>query len=160
MVDPGSRGFSVELVPWDSPDAEPLKAIRFKVFVEEQKVPEELELDEIDAEALHALAKSANGIACGTARMYTAPGIDGPRARIGRMAVLMEFRGCGCGSALIMRLIDEARRRRYADVELSAQCNAVAFYKKFGFVAVGGIYDDAGIDHQMLVLKLTAADNQ
>jgi len=130
---------TIELGDWASLRAEVLP-IRWTVFVEEQKVPAELEVDDWDAQALHALARGAAGRAAGTARLL-------PDGRIGRIAVLREFRGAGVGSALLKAMMHAARERGHAQAVLSAQTHAMAFYRRFGFVAEGEPYDDAGIPH-------------
>jgi predicted GNAT family N-acyltransferase len=114
--------------------------IRFTVFVEEQRVPSEMELDEWDAPSLHALARDRSGSAIGTARLL-------PDGHIGRMAVLREARGSGAGSALLQTLMRAARERGDREVMLNAQTHALPFYRRFGFVEEGGEYDDAGIAH-------------
>ena len=118
-------------------------AIRRAVFVDEQRVPLELELDEWDARSRHALARDARGRAVGTGRLL-------PDGHIGRMAVLAAARASGVGSALLRALIDEARRSGHATVELSAQTHARAFYERHGFAAYGPVYDDAGIPHVVM----------
>jgi predicted GNAT family N-acyltransferase len=114
--------------------------IRYTVFVDEQRVPPELELDEWDARSRHALARDASGRAVGTGRLL-------PDGHIGRMAVLAPARARGVGSVLLCALMDEARRAGHATVELSAQTHARAFYELHGFIAHGPEYDDAGIPH-------------
>ena len=129
----------IELGDWHSMRrwAEPL---RFAVFVEEQKVPVEIELDSFDALSVHAVAFDANGDAIGTGRLL-------PDGHIGRMAVAQAARGNGVGSALLRSLMDEARRRGHAQTVLSAQTHATEFYRKHGYSAYGDAYDDAGIPH-------------
>ncbi len=117
--------------------------IRFEVFVEEQKVPAEMELDEWDPQCLHALARDARGKPLGTGRLL-------PDGHIGRMAVLASARGAGVGAALLQALMDAARQRGDREVALSAQTHAVPFYARFGFVCEGDEYDDAGIPHIMM----------
>ena len=117
--------------------AEPL---RFAVFVEEQNVPAEIELDSFDALSVHAVAFDANGEAIGTGRLL-------PDGHIGRMAVAKPARGSGVGSALLRALMDEARRRGHAQAVLSAQTHATGFYCRHGYSAYGDEYDDAGIPH-------------
>lgn len=117
--------------------AEPL---RFAVFVEEQKVPAEIELDEFDAQSVHAIAFDEHEQAIGTGRLL-------PDGHIGRMAVAQSARGQGVGSALLMALMGEARRRGHTHAVLSAQTHAVAFYRKHGYTEEGDQYDDAGIPH-------------
>ena len=93
----------IELLDWEA--ARPLAApIRFAVFVEEQKVPAELEIDDQDARCVHALARDAEGTALGTGRLL-------PDGHIGRMAVLRDARKLGVGSALLAALMDEADRK-------------------------------------------------
>ena len=132
----------IELGDWTSlrAAAEP---VRFAVFVEEQKVPVEIELDEFDPVSLHALAIDADGAVLGTGRLL-------PDGHIGRMAVRRQARGSGVGSALLRALMEAARARGDREVVLSAQTHAIAFYARFGFVAEGEQYDDAGIPHQLM----------
>jgi predicted GNAT family N-acyltransferase len=129
----------VRLGTWDSmrTQAEP---IRTEVFVDEQKVPAEIELDHWDPQCVHALAVDAAGAVVGTGRLL-------PDGHIGRMAVRQPARGAGVGTALLRALMDEARRRGHQSVVLSAQTHAVPFYEREGFRTEGGVYDDAGIPH-------------
>ncbi len=151
---PKEKGkYAVRFVEWNSDEAEALKRIRFSVFVDEQKVPAELELDSTDAVALHVLAENSSGEACGTGRLFDDPD-DASRGKIGRMAVLESCRGSGCGGAILVALMSEAVRKGYKEVTLSAQLHAVPFYQGFGFELVGALYDDAGIPHQTMVLRL------
>ena len=123
-----------------------LSALRFEVFVKEQGVPVELELDEEDPIATH-VASFANGEVVGTGRILS-------NGKIGRMAVKASFRGNGIGSAILMRLVAEGRRLRLCRVYLGAQLSAITFYEAHGFAAYGGVFPDAGIDHQMMKLLL------
>jgi len=132
---------TVELMDWERarPHAAP---IRFEVFVREQRVPEEIELDEMDPRCVHAVAFEA-GRPVGTGRLL-------PDAHIGRMAVLKPWRGHGVGAKLLEKLIERAKERGHREVVLSAQVHAVPFYLKHGFHAESGVYDDAGIPHQLM----------
>jgi predicted GNAT family N-acyltransferase len=132
----------IELLAWDLARAE-AAPIRFEVFVEEQQVPVEIEMDELDAQCVHAIAYAEGGRAVGTGRLL-------PDGHIGRMAVLKEWRGRGIGAAILEALIAEARRRGDAEVALSAQTHALAFYRRFGFKPEGEIYEEAGIPHQAM----------
>ena len=123
--------------------------IRHEVFVEEQKVPPELEMDEQDERCVHAVAYNSKGQAIGTGRLL-------PDGHIGRIAVRSDYRGSGVGSRLLDALVDEARRRRHMEVVLSAQIHARSFYARKGFVAEGGTYMDAGIEHVTMRHALTA----
>ncbi len=154
MIPSEKNGYTVRFVEWDSYEAEAVKMIRFCVFVDEQKVPADLEMDEIDGLALHLLAENKAGDPCGTGRLFPDPE-NSSVARIGRMAVLKEHRGSGCGAAIMTALLNEARKS-YQKVMLSAQLHAVRFYQRFGFEPTGPLYDDAGIPHQLMTLQLTS----
>ncbi|HMM09264.1 MAG TPA: GNAT family N-acetyltransferase [Paracoccus solventivorans] len=118
-------------------------AIRRKVFVEEQSVPEDLECDAADATAVHLLA-TLDGRPVGTARLL----IDGAEGKIGRVAILPDCRGTGAGAALMRAALEELRARGVTTARLGAQTHALGFYEKLGFTAHGPIYDDAGIPHR------------
>ena len=118
-------------------------AIRRRVFIEEQNVPEELELDDLDATAVHLLA-TQDGRPVGTARLL----IEGESAKIGRVAVLPEMRGTRAGAALMRAALDELRARGVTKAKLGAQTHAIGFYEKLGFTVHGPEYDDAGIPHR------------
>lgn len=114
-------------------------AVRHAVFVEEQGVPIELELDEMDAVALHALA-SDGATVLGTGRLL-------PDGHIGRMAVQRDARGAGVGSALLRALMEQARLRGDPGVVLHAQLGARDFYRRHGYTPEGEVFMDAGIEH-------------
>ena len=116
------------------------KLIRFEVFVEEQKVPAELEMDHMDAVCLHAVAYDANGTPVGTGRLL-------PDGHIGRMAVRQAARGSGVGGALLQVLMAQARTRGDRQVVLSAQSHAAPFYERHGFAIDGDEFFEAGIAH-------------
>ncbi|MEO8461511.1 MAG: GNAT family N-acetyltransferase [Dokdonella sp.] len=136
----------VELASWIT-DSAAIRHIRDSVFVVEQNVPENDEWDDLDALSVHVLARDQDGRAIGTGRLT-------PQQTIGRVAVLREWRGRHVGDALMVRLIDLARERRYPDVALHAQTHALAFYRRFGFVAEGGEFDECGIQHQTMGMQL------
>ena len=123
-------------------------SIRIRVFVREQGVPVEIELDEDDRRATHLLA-SVGGKPVGTARLA----ITDAKAKIGRMAVLKSYRGKGVGKALLKRAIKLARKRRAKAIYLHAQVSVVGFYEKMGFRSVGRVFMEAGIPHRKLVLR-------
>lgn len=126
---------------WDEAKAR-AGPIRFAVFVDEQKVPLEMELDEHDADCLHVIA-SDGAKAVGTGRLL-------PDGHIGRMAVLKEARGKGVGGAMLKVLMEAARVRGDKGVVLSAQIHAVGFYRRYGFIEEGPEYLDAGIPHRSM----------
>src|SRR5690606_7623355 len=131
--------FKVVVGDWDKMQGHAYP-IRYEVFVSEQQVPVELELDDDDAVSLHAVAFDQNGQAVGTGRLL-------PDGHIGRMAVRAQNRGQGIGRALLMALLEEARAHRHEKAILSAQWHARAFYAKLGFVPVGDVFMEAGIRH-------------
>jgi len=134
-----SPGFRVRLVDWRDA-ATTLSAIRTTVFVGEQGVPPEIEIDGRDPGCAHVLAESETGEAVGTGRLM-------PDGRIGRMAVLAAWRGRGVGAAMLGALVAEARRRGFRETYLHAQAHAKAFYARHGFVVEGEEYLEAGIPH-------------
>lgn len=135
----------IELMPWEKA-RELVSPIRFEVFVREQRVPAEIELDDQDGVSLHAIGFMAEK-AVATGRLL-------PDGHIGRMAVLKQWRGRGIGGAILAKLIGAARRRGDREVALSAQVHAVGFYRAHGFHPVGEAYIEAGIDHQAMVRTL------
>ncbi len=146
--------FTVSLVSWH--DGEPLlRAIREKVFIREQGVPAELEWDGLDATSRHALAVSAKGDAVGCGRIIPPQG-SAP-ARVGRLAVLREWRGKMVGTALLEALLDYARGMNYREVIVHAQIQAKPFYRRFGFEEEGDAFMDAGIPHIVMRLPLQGA---
>nr|WP_293706548.1 GNAT family N-acetyltransferase [Stenotrophomonas sp. UBA7606] len=127
-----------------------LHGVRHTVFVSEQNVPAELEIDELDPLSDHALALDEHGHAIGTARLT-------PDQRIGRMAVLAAWRGKGVGQALLNALLDAARKRGWGEVSLHAQLHARDFYACNGFLPEGVEFEEAGIGHQTMRRRLDGA---
>ena len=132
-------------------------AIREVVFIEEQHVPEGIERDADDARAYHVLAMKG-GHAIGTGRLVALqappPGEAGAWGRIGRMAVLKSDRGSGIGTKMLAALEDEARRQHMAGIILHAQTTALDFYKRYGYAAIGDVFDEAGMPHMQMVKRL------
>ena len=131
----------IEVLPWEKARAH-AAPIRFTVFVEEQGVPLDIEMDAMDAHCLHAVAYRESA-PVGTARLL-------PDGHIGRMAVLKQWRGRGIGGRMLHALVEQARRRGEREVALSAQVHAVGFYRAHGFVEEGAEYLEAGIRHQAM----------
>jgi len=123
---------------------EPAGSIRTEVFVREQRVPQEMEWDEADNAALHAVAYNRLGQPVATGRLLQAqPGV----AKIGRVAVHQVLRGCGVGARVMQSLMDRARERGDREVVLHAQRSAEPFYRGLGFTPRGAEFDEAGIAH-------------
>jgi predicted GNAT family N-acyltransferase len=131
---------------WSS-HAPQLRAIRSQVFIQEQAVPESLEWDDLDAEAVHLLALDEQGLAIGCARLLA-------NQHLGRMAVLKPYRGLGVGMVLLQAGIAYAKVQSWTAIHLSAQCQAIAFYRKAGFSVCSSEYLDAGIAHCDMRLDL------
>jgi predicted GNAT family N-acyltransferase len=129
----------IELMSWEKARAH-AAPVRMTVFVEEQRVPAELEMDDRDAGCVHAIAFDGER-AVGTGRLL-------PDGHIGRMAVLKAFRGKGVGGEILEALVEAARRRGEREIVLSAQTHALAFYRAHGFEAFGAQYEEAGLPHQ------------
>ena|SRR5688572_5045645 len=117
-----------------------IRRIRIEVFVEEQGVPEELELDERDIACTHVLAVDADGEAVGTGRID----LDG---KIGRVAVRAAARGTGVGRAMMDVLHRLARERGLTEVWCHAQISAAPFYERLGYARLGERFFEAGIEH-------------
>lgn len=129
----------IKLGDWGTLSAD-AKAIRTEVFVEEQGVPAELEMDSMDALCLHAVAYEADGTPVGTGRLL-------PDGHIGRMAVRKSARGSGVGGELLQALMVHAKARGDLLVALSAQTHAAPFYQRHGFAIEGEEFYEAGIAH-------------
>lgn len=117
-------------------------ALRTEVFVKEQKVPVELEIDAEDNHATHIIA-TENNITVGCARVL----FEGDAAHIGRLAVKKEFRGQGLGLKICEFIIDYCKNKGYTKVWLNSQTHAMGFYEKLGFNPVGEYFFEAGIEH-------------
>ncbi|OEJ35606.1 GNAT family N-acetyltransferase [Streptomyces subrutilus] len=130
-------------------------AVRTEVFVGEQSVPESIEYDAYDADAVHVLALGPDGVALGTGRL-----LHGPAARaktgdpavgsLGRLAVRKAARGLGVGAALVRAIEAEAVRLGLTAVDLGAQTQALGFYERLGYAAYGPEFQDAGIAHRAM----------
>ena len=133
----------VRLGTWQDlgPDAQ---AVRADVFVKEQKIPVDMEWDDADLDAIHAVARNRLGMVLATGRLLQhAAGV----ARIGRMAVHQWARGSGVGGQVLDALTRQAAKRGDIEVVLNSQLSAVPFYSRAGFNARGAEFDEAGIPH-------------
>ena len=130
----------------ETSDIATCQALRRVVFIEEQGVSLEDEVDGRDGEALHLLA-TLDGKPVGTERILLGDGTG----KIGRVCVLAEARGKGIGAALIRAALDRLRAEPgIATAKLGAQTHALGFYAALGFEAYGPEYLDAGIPHRDL----------
>jgi ElaA protein len=125
-------------------------AIRRAVFIEEQGVDEELEIDGEDPNCVHFLGE-LNGQPIATLRIKTI----GPTVKIQRVAVLKDYRdGYGVGRGIMEAALNWARDSGYEQAILGAQVTVIGFYEKLGFVTYGDQYEEAYIMHQDMSLEL------
>lgn len=145
-------------------DLQAALSVRFRVFVEEQRVPVDEEIDRYDEhpgerdDVVHVLARYG-GAPIATARLLLDMhelDVEGHAGypHIGRVAVLAEMRGSGVGRLVMDALHEEARQRGHAGVTLAAQLHAIPFYERLGYIARGPVFLDAGIEHQDMDLVL------
>jgi predicted GNAT family N-acyltransferase len=144
------QDFHVEIVDWSREDQRTaLLDLRGTVFIQEQGVPEQRERDGLDGDCWHVLARDDAGRPIGCGRLT-------PAHKIGRMAVLQEWRGRGVGVALLRELVARARAHGWPEVALDAQVSAIGFYEREDFVAYGEEFEDAGLPHRAMRLTLLA----
>lgn len=144
------QNFHVEIADWSRDDQRAtLLDLRDAVFIQEQGVPEPRERDGLDADCWHVLARDDAGQPIGCGRLA-------PTHKIGRMAVLPDWRGQGVGTALLHELVGRARAQGWPEVALDAQVSAIGFYERAGFVAHGEEFEDAGLAHR--AMRLTIPD--
>ena len=140
------KPFRIEDASWRQDRAE-LELVRRQVFINEQEIPESEEWDDADENSSHVLVYSEKRDVVGTGRIE-------PNGKIARLAVLAEYRGQGVGSAILARLLEEARKQGFSQVYLHVQTRALEFYKKFGFVSDEEIFSEGGIPHVIARLDL------
>lgn len=124
--------------------------IRIQVFVEEQKVPIEEEQDSYDEVAQH-FGVFQDGQLIGTGRLV----LFEKGGKIGRVAILPEYRGKGLGRGLIEAIVKAGRLQGIKQFELGAQLQALDFYANLGFVAEGDVFLDGGIPHRTMRLSFS-----
>lgn len=137
--------FTIAIANWSDKQAE-LTSVRRAVFIEEQNVPESIDFDGTDPDFIHVLASDKNGLPVGTARINR-------KGRIGRMAVLQNYRRQGIGRKMIQALMDYGRKNSITDFHVSSQVTAIGFYRKMGFEPFGKEFLEAAIMH--INMKLT-----
>ncbi len=128
---------------------EKAKEIRYRVFVQEQSVPQELEWDSFDKIA-HHLILYLNNIPIGTARLFTKEN----RSYIGRVAVLKEYRGKGYGRIIMKAIMEHAKNIGIKRIYLHSQTYIKDFYKKLGYKEIGDKFIEAGIPHVEMFIDL------
>lgn len=133
---------TISIVDSQSPYMPEAYRLRHEVFVTEQNVPEELELDERDADAIH-LVVHQDDVLVGTMRMHEYHGA----IKIGRVAVRRDLRGTGLGRRMMVRAMERAKELGYHRALLDSQVWVQGFYEKLGFIAEGETFMEAGIEH-------------
>lgn len=136
----------IKQVTWQQAESD-LRKVRTIVFIEEQSVTPEFEWDEIDSGAVHLLAMLENE-PIGCLRIIH-------HAKIGRMAVLSQWRDLGIGKMLLNEAIDICRKYGSKQIDLSAQTHAIHFYQQAGFQITSEEYTDVQIPHVDMRLILT-----
>jgi YbgC/YbaW family acyl-CoA thioester hydrolase len=129
------------------------RVVRTAVFIEEQGIPQAEEWDEDDAKAWHVVVTNLAGLPVATGRLITA-GLPKGEAKIGRMAVLNGSRALGLGQQVLQALIEAARQRDVERLTLHAQTSAQVFYQRAGFLPDGPVFDEVGIPHIVMTLRL------
>ena len=142
----GERSVDIEITSFTESE-DHIRFLRDTVFGQEQGVSRELDWDGEDTGCIHVLARNGTGMPVGTGRMRS----DG---KIGRFAVLANWRGKGIGGSLLESLVGEACDRRFKSVYLHAQTRAISFYEKHGFRKEGEEFIEAGISHFKMVKDL------
>ncbi len=137
------QSYTVQFAEW-SQQRDALAKLRTDVFVEEQNVPAEVIMDELDADGVHVVARDASGNVIGTGRLVLQKFVP----RIGRMAVVKSLRSTGVGGRILEKLCDAAKQRGFGEVMVHSQTHASPFYFKHGFLSHGSEFFEAGIPHQ------------
>lgn len=135
--------YSLRRANWEQDRAD-LRLVREQVFIVEQQVPVEEEWDELDPICQHVVAFDGNDHPIATGRLT-------PEGKIGRMAVMPDWRGHGIGAAIMAALLEWAEEIGWQRLALHAQTHAQGFYAGFGFQPQGERFMEAGIEHVMMV---------
>lgn len=141
--------YQVRAASWSS-DHDAIRAVRERVFIVEQAVDPELEWDGLDDTCQHAVVTLQDGTVIGTGRLICSDNTG----KIGRMAVLNEYRGDGVGMAILKFLVELARSKGMRRAALNSQTHALDFYARAGFVAEGPEFDEANIPHRHMSKEL------
>ena len=140
------RSFQFQRTTWQESSNDILD-IRHRVFMIEQHIRDNVLCDLDDNECFHVVVKNTQGdiVACGR---ITEEG------RIGRLAVLLTYRGMGIGTKLFKTLIDIGKSKNLKNISLNAELGDQRFYNMQQFTSAGPVYMKQGVPHQMLARKL------
>lgn len=123
--------------------------VRTVVFVEEQQVPPEEELDQYDEKAIHFVGYVGDApVAASRLRFVDSNG------KLERICVLASERGKSYGKMIMQRMESEIKKHGYDKAKLNAQTHAEAFYKRLGYETISGEFMDAGIPHVTMIKEL------
>jgi predicted GNAT family N-acyltransferase len=124
--------------------------VRREVFIDEQQVPEEEEIDQYEDICTHVVVyDEANPVAAGRLREY-----DQGVGKMERICVLSSYRGKGLGKIVMDKLEEISKEKGYSKLKLNAQTHAEGFYSKIGYETVSDIFMDAGIPHVTMVKNM------
>lgn len=124
--------------------------IRKKVFIEEQHVPLELEIDDLEDQSVHVIGYLEHKPVA-TARLYQK---NATTFKIQRVAVSIDFRKKNLGNQLMLEIEHYAKTKHFTKLILGAQDHALTFYKKLGYQVEGVGFMDAGIPHHTMIKDL------
>ncbi|RBP92159.1 putative GNAT family N-acyltransferase [Cytobacillus firmus] len=124
-------------------------SVRKQVFINEQNVPEEEEIDQFEDEAVHFVLYN-NGMPAGAGRFRT---VDG-NGKVERICVLKENRQSGSGKAIMDKIEEHAKKQGLPALKLNAQTQAIPFYEKLGYQVISEVFMDAGIPHRTMKKKI------
>ena len=139
------KSFKFEQTSWQSSSNEIL-AVRHKVFMIEQHFDSKILCDLQDQDCYHLVVRNAEGLVIATGRLS-------PQGRIGRIAVLLPYRGAGIGSKILSELVKIGHSHKLQNISLNAELDNMHFYDSQHFMASGPVYMKQGVPHQMLTRK-------
>nr|WP_041582372.1 GNAT family N-acetyltransferase [Salisediminibacterium selenitireducens] len=123
--------------------------VRRTVFIEEQQVPESIEIDDKEEQSIHFLATD-NGNPVGAGRLR----IEGTKSKAERVCVLPDFRRSGVGALLMIEMERLSKKQGLKEIVLNAQTHAIPFYKRIGYEVTSELFYDAGIEHMSMSKSL------
>lgn len=130
----------------EQPEMEQVFSVRTQVFVNEQNVPEEEEIDHLEEESTHFLVTDDEGNPSGAGRFRVVDGYG----KVERICILPEYRSKGVGNALMKAIEQFALSQQIEILKLNAQNQAIPFYEKLGYAVTSDEFLDAGIPHHAM----------
>lgn len=124
-------------------------SVRYNVFVKEQNVPEDLEIDEFENSSTHFVMYD-DRTPIGAGRIRPADGYG----KVERICISSSYRGKGLGKSIMKFIEDTAPKLGFNQLKLNSQTHAEQFYKSIGYETISGEFMDAGIPHVTMIKKL------